>query len=163
MRPYATTYPREVAGLISIDAQSEWFAAALKRLLTRAQYTSYVVYTPPPPGFEHYPDYERLSLDASGGEMRQAQADTPLRQNSAGRALPLPDGPQSIWVPIRLSDQGNEPGGDRWTRPQDRPRLSESERSPNNRRLACWPRNWRDEQVAWRPAGRDPLSLLPRG
>jgi pimeloyl-ACP methyl ester carboxylesterase len=80
MRLYATTYPREVAGLISIDAQSEWFTAALKRLLTRAQYTSSVVYTPPPPGFEHYADYERLSLDASGAEMRQAQADTPLRR-----------------------------------------------------------------------------------
>ena len=80
IRLYATTYPSEVAGLISIDAQNEWFAAAFKRLLTREQYTSYVVYTPPPPGFEHYPDYERLSLDASGAEMRQAQADMPLRR-----------------------------------------------------------------------------------
>jgi pimeloyl-ACP methyl ester carboxylesterase len=80
IRLYATTYPSEVAGLISIDAQNEWFAAAFKRLLTREQYISYVVYTPPPPGFEHYPDYERLSLDASGAEMRQAQADMPLRR-----------------------------------------------------------------------------------
>ena len=72
--------PAKSPGLISIDAQNEWFAAAFKRLLTRAQYTSYVVYTPPPPGCEHYPDYERLSLDASGAEMRQAQADMPLRR-----------------------------------------------------------------------------------
>jgi pimeloyl-ACP methyl ester carboxylesterase len=80
MRLYATTYPRSVAGLVSIDAQSEWFAAALKRLLTHKQYTDSLVYQPPPPGFESYSDYEQLTLDASGAEMRQAQADTPLRR-----------------------------------------------------------------------------------
>jgi pimeloyl-ACP methyl ester carboxylesterase len=79
VRLYATTYPSEVAGLVSIDAQSEWYAAALKSLLTRQQYTDAVVYQQPPPGFDSYSDYEQLSLDASGAEMRQAQADTPLR------------------------------------------------------------------------------------
>lgn len=80
MRLYATTYPRSVAGLVSIDAQSEWFAAAFKRLLTPRQYADTLVFQPPPPGFESYPYYEQLTLDASGAEMRQAQADTPLRQ-----------------------------------------------------------------------------------
>ncbi len=80
LRLYATTYPREVAGLVSIDAQSEWFAAALKRLLTREQYTDTVVYQSPPPGFGDYADYEQLSLAASGAETQQAQADTPLRR-----------------------------------------------------------------------------------
>jgi pimeloyl-ACP methyl ester carboxylesterase len=80
MRLYATTYPRSVAGLVSIDAQSEWFAAALKRLLTRKQYTDGLVFQPPPAGFESYSDYEQLTLDASGAQMRQAQADTPLRR-----------------------------------------------------------------------------------
>ena len=79
VRLYATMYPREVAGLVLIDAQSEWYIAALKRLLTRQQYTDAVVYQQPPPGFESYSDYEQLSLDASGAEMAQAQADTPLR------------------------------------------------------------------------------------
>jgi pimeloyl-ACP methyl ester carboxylesterase len=79
VRLYATTYPGEVAGLVLIDAQSEWYSAALKRLLARRQYTDAVVYPQPPSGFEGYSDYEQLSLDASGAEMQQAQADTPLR------------------------------------------------------------------------------------
>jgi pimeloyl-ACP methyl ester carboxylesterase len=80
MRLYATTYPRSVAGLVSIDAQSEWFADAFKRLLTPRQYMDTIVFQPPPPGFESYSDHEQLALDASGAEMRQAQADTPLRR-----------------------------------------------------------------------------------
>jgi pimeloyl-ACP methyl ester carboxylesterase len=80
MRLYATTYPQRVAGLVSIDAQNEWFLAAFKRLLTHEQYTDAFVYPPPPVGFESYPHYERLTGDASGAEMRQAQADTPLRR-----------------------------------------------------------------------------------
>lgn len=79
VRLYATTYPGEVAGLVLIDAQSESYATALKRLLTRQQYTDAVVYPQPPSGFEGYSDYEQLSLDASGAELQQAQADTPLR------------------------------------------------------------------------------------
>jgi pimeloyl-ACP methyl ester carboxylesterase len=79
-RLYATTYPREVAGLVQIDAQSEWFAEAYKGLLTREQYASVAVDFPPyAPGFPGYSHYERPNLDASAAEMRQAQADTPLR------------------------------------------------------------------------------------
>jgi pimeloyl-ACP methyl ester carboxylesterase len=80
VRLYATTYPQEIAGLVSIDAQTEWFGAAEKRLLTRAQYTNYLIYQPPPAGFGSYSNYERLDLDASSAQMRQAQADTPLRR-----------------------------------------------------------------------------------
>jgi pimeloyl-ACP methyl ester carboxylesterase len=79
-RLYATTYPREVAGLVEIDAQNEWFAEAYKRLLTPEQYANVAVYFPPyAPGFPGYSHYERPNLDASAAEMRQAQADTPLR------------------------------------------------------------------------------------
>src|SRR5439155_19498118 len=53
---------------------------AYKRLLTRQQYTDALVYQQPPPGFETYSDYEQLAVAASGAEMRQAQADTPLRR-----------------------------------------------------------------------------------
>ena len=79
-RLYATTYPRRVAGLVSIDAQSEWFTAAYKRLLTPQQYTDAFLHPMPFPGFPGYSDYEQLALEASGAEMRQAQADTPLRR-----------------------------------------------------------------------------------
>ena len=72
-RLYATTYPRDVAGPVQIDAQTEWFADAYKRLLTPEQYASVVVNFPRyAPGFPGYSRYERPSLDASGAEMRQA-------------------------------------------------------------------------------------------
>jgi len=79
-RLYATTYPKRVAGLVSIDAQSEWFTAAYRRLLTPQQYTDAFLHPMPFPGFPGYSDYEQLALEASGAEMRQAQADTPLRR-----------------------------------------------------------------------------------
>ncbi len=79
-RLYATTYPKRVAGLVSIDAQSEWLAAAYKRLLTQEQYTAAFGNPQPFPGFPGYADYEQLALEPSGAEMRQAQADTPLRR-----------------------------------------------------------------------------------
>ncbi len=80
-RLYATTYPRDVAGLVSIDANTEWYIDALKRLLTREQYTNYAVYFPTYlPGFPGYSQYERPDVEASAAEMRQAQADTPLRR-----------------------------------------------------------------------------------
>ena len=79
-RLYATTYPKRVAGLVSIDAQSEWFTAAYKRLLTPQQYADAFLHPMPFPGFPGYSDYEQLALEASGAEVRQAQADTPLRR-----------------------------------------------------------------------------------
>jgi pimeloyl-ACP methyl ester carboxylesterase len=79
-RLYATTHPRNVAGLVSIDAQNEDFAAANKELLTPEQYTSAVLNPGPPPGLESYSALERLDLEVSAAQMRQAQADTPLRR-----------------------------------------------------------------------------------
>jgi pimeloyl-ACP methyl ester carboxylesterase len=80
MRLYATSFPRGIDGLVSVDAQNEWFAAALKRFLTPAQYEAAVLNPQPPPGLEDYPDVERLLLEPSAAQMRQAQADTPLRR-----------------------------------------------------------------------------------
>jgi pimeloyl-ACP methyl ester carboxylesterase len=80
-RLYATTYPREVAGLVSIDAQSEWFVDAYKRLMTRTQYADSTVFFPRfLPGFPGYSRYERPSVEPSAAEMRQAQDDAPLRR-----------------------------------------------------------------------------------
>ena len=71
--------PPEVAGLVSIDAQNEDFAAAYKQLLTPEQYAAAVLNPQPPQGLEDYSDVERLDLEVSAAQMRQAQADTPLR------------------------------------------------------------------------------------
>ena len=95
-RLYATTRPRHIAGLVSIDAQNEDFAAAVKRLLTPEQYAAAVL-PGPPPGLEGYAAIERLSLEVSAAQMRQAQADTPLRPMplvvlSHSRTLPNPFG-----------------------------------------------------------------------
>ena len=96
-RLYATTHPRGVAGLVSIDAQNEDFAAAAKELLTPEQYAAAVLDPAPPPGLEGYAAIERLSLEVSAAQMRQAQADTPLRPMpltvlSHSRTLPNPLG-----------------------------------------------------------------------
>jgi pimeloyl-ACP methyl ester carboxylesterase len=101
-RLYATIRPRRVAGLVSIDAQNEDFAAAYKQLLTPDQYLAAVLDPGPPPGLEGYSAIERLSLEVSAAQMRQAQSDTPLRPMplvvlSHSRTLPNPFGFPSDW------------------------------------------------------------------
>jgi pimeloyl-ACP methyl ester carboxylesterase len=108
-RLYATTRPRRIAGLVSIDAQNEDFAAAYKRLLTPAQYTAAVVDPGPPPGLENYSAVERLSLEVSAAQMSQAQADTPLHRMplvvlSHSRDLPNPFGFPPDW-PVEALDR----------------------------------------------------------
>ena len=78
-RLYATTYPPRIAGLVSIDAQNEDFTAAYKQLLTPAQYLAAILDPGPPPGLEDDTTIERLRLEVSAAQMRQAQADTPLQ------------------------------------------------------------------------------------
>ena len=92
-RLYATIHPRAVAGLVSVDAQTEDYAAALKRLLPPDVYAAG---DQPPPGL-NYPAVELLALEPSAAQMRQAQADTPLRPMpfvvlSHSRTLPNPFG-----------------------------------------------------------------------
>ncbi|UGS36070.1 alpha/beta fold hydrolase [Capillimicrobium parvum] len=82
-RLHATVYPRNIAGLVLVDATPDRYGAVLAMLaanglLTPEQYAA-VAAAPPPPGLESYPDLERLDIDASGAQTRQAQADTPLR------------------------------------------------------------------------------------
>jgi pimeloyl-ACP methyl ester carboxylesterase len=93
-RLYATNHPGAVAGLVSIDAQNEDSAAALKRLLPPDVYAANVLDPQPPPGLS-YPALELLALEASAAQMRQAQADTPLRPMpfvvlSHSRTIPNP-------------------------------------------------------------------------
>lgn len=99
-RLYATAFPRQIAGLVSIDAQNEDFTAAYKEFLTPEQYLSAVL--DPPPPVLGYPDYERLALEASAAQVSQAQADTPLRRMpfvvlSHSRDLPNPFGFPDEW------------------------------------------------------------------
>ena len=106
-RLYATTHPRRIAGLVSIDAQNEDFAAAYKELLTPEQYAAAVLNPRPPPGLESYSAIELLDLPASAAQMRQAQADTPLRRMplvvlSHSRTLPNPFGFPPDWPSTAL-------------------------------------------------------------
>lgn len=81
-RLYATTYPRDVAGLVLVDATPDRYAEVLARLLRSGLLTSEqeaaVTKQSPPPGLAAYEDFERIAMDASGAQMQQAQADTPL-------------------------------------------------------------------------------------
>lgn len=101
-RLFAASYPRQAAGLVSIDAQNEDFVAAYKRLLTPEQYAAAVLDPQPPAGLEGVSGLERLSLEASAAQVRQAQADRPLRSLpvviiSHSRSLPNPFGFPADW------------------------------------------------------------------
>jgi pimeloyl-ACP methyl ester carboxylesterase len=116
-RLYASTFPRSTAGLVSIDAQSENFAAAYKRLLSPQQYAAAVLNPQPPPGLEWYSAVERLSLEVSAAQMRQAQADTPLHRMplvvlSHSKTLPNPFGFPSDW-PIEALERAFQDSQDR--------------------------------------------------
>jgi pimeloyl-ACP methyl ester carboxylesterase len=117
VRLYATTFPRRVAGLVSIDAQNPDYAAAIKEFLTPEQYTASVLNPAPPPGFESYSAIEVLNLPVSAAQMRQAQADTPLQRMplvvlSHSRTLPNPFGLPPDW-PIVALDEAFQDSQDR--------------------------------------------------
>jgi pimeloyl-ACP methyl ester carboxylesterase len=108
-RLYATTHRRRIAGLVSIDSQSEYFAAAYRELLPPEDYVAAILNPAPPPGLESYPHLERLDLPASAAQVQQAQADTPLRRMplvvlSHSRTLPNPFGFPTSW-PIEALEQ----------------------------------------------------------
>jgi pimeloyl-ACP methyl ester carboxylesterase len=101
-RLFATNHPRAVAGLVSVDAQNEDYAAAYKRLLPADLYVAAILDPQPPPGLEDDPGVELLNLAPSAAQMRQAQADTPLRPMplivlSHSRTLPNPFGFPPDW------------------------------------------------------------------
>lgn len=74
VRLYACTYPDEVAGLVLIDAAQEDYYAGVQALLTPAQWAAFV----PSPN-DQEPSMERIDIDASAVEMRQAAAASPLQ------------------------------------------------------------------------------------
>ena len=107
-RLYATTYPRRIAGLVSIDAQNEDFAAAYKEFFSPEQYEAAVLNPGPPPGLRTTPHRaarpraERRA-DAPGAGGHAASPDA-ARRPSHSQTLPNPFGFPPDW-PIEALEQ----------------------------------------------------------
>lgn len=92
VRQYASTYPKEVKGLVLVDALNEF----VKERLSPAQWLVYTgLNTKPPPGLEAYKDIEVMDFDASLAQLRRAAASAPLRSMpvvvlSKGRPFQMP-------------------------------------------------------------------------
>jgi pimeloyl-ACP methyl ester carboxylesterase len=89
VRLYASTYPREVAGLVLVDA----FPEAVKALLGPVHWPSTErLLNQPPPGLAGYRDLETLNWDASIAQMQAAKPlrPLPLVVLSKGRPFDLP-------------------------------------------------------------------------
>jgi len=76
-RLYASTYPKEVVGMVLVDALSE----KVRTGLTPEQWKLYVDFgfTKPTPGLEKYKGIETLDVNASLDQMEKAAAAKPLR------------------------------------------------------------------------------------
>jgi pimeloyl-ACP methyl ester carboxylesterase len=75
VRLYASTYPREVAGLVLVDA----FAEGAKTGLTGEQWTGYDrVMVAPPPELARYGDLETMDFGESVAQMSRAASARPL-------------------------------------------------------------------------------------
>jgi pimeloyl-ACP methyl ester carboxylesterase len=76
-RLYASAYPKEVVGMVLVDALSE----KVRTGLTPEQWKLYVNFgfTKPTPGLEKYKDIETLEVNASLDQMKKAASAEPLR------------------------------------------------------------------------------------
>jgi pimeloyl-ACP methyl ester carboxylesterase len=98
VRLYASTYPRQVAGLVPVDATYE----RLRELLTPEQWAAIARNTLTPFGGPD-PPVELVDLDASLDEMLAAKAARPLRPT-------LPLVVLSAGLPAVVPDEGRPPG-----------------------------------------------------
>jgi pimeloyl-ACP methyl ester carboxylesterase len=75
-RLYASTYPKEIAGMVLVDAMSE----NVRNGLTPEQWKLYMNFgfTKPTPGLEKYKDIETLDVNASLDQIGEAAAFEPL-------------------------------------------------------------------------------------
>ena len=103
VRLYASTYPSQVAGLVEVDALSEF----LQGPLNRAQIIAYdELNNGPLPGLEAYADLEQILFRPSFGQMRRADARRPLGRMpivviSRRLPLPVPPGlPEGLTTPV---------------------------------------------------------------
>jgi pimeloyl-ACP methyl ester carboxylesterase len=77
---YARAYPNEVVGLVLVDAAHEETYPAWQALMGPAQWAEVMNLTQTAPtGLEDYAGFERLDLEGTVAEGRQARADQPLR------------------------------------------------------------------------------------
>ena len=107
-RLYAATYPREIVGLVLIDAAHEDYYDQLRAVLTLAQWATF---THPPDALASDPTFERIDVDASATAMREAAATAPLRPMPVvvlthGRPWDWPPGYpatdlEAIWRPLQ--------------------------------------------------------------
>jgi pimeloyl-ACP methyl ester carboxylesterase len=105
VRLYASVYPDDVGGLVLVDASQEDTEALLSAVLTPALLEQFVQLQLA--ALEQYPDYELVDFAASGDQMRQAQAGSPLRPMplavlSRGNSddAPFPDWPVEAFEPL---------------------------------------------------------------
>jgi len=103
-RLYASTYPREVVGLVLVDAIPEGVQAAM----TPEQWTVYdrLLLTDPPKELAGYEELETIDFDVSFDQMRAASKATPLPPIpfiviSKGKPFALPPGLPD-WLPATL-------------------------------------------------------------
>ena len=93
-RLYAATYPKQVVGMVLVDALSEF----LRQRFSTEQLAVYdELNNGPLPGLEGYPDLEQIHFRRSFRQMARAAAASPLRDIplvviSRGLPFPLPDG-----------------------------------------------------------------------
>jgi pimeloyl-ACP methyl ester carboxylesterase len=93
IRLYASTYPKDVAGLVLVDAIPE----GVQTSMTPEEWTLYdrLLLTDPPAAIAYYKDLETIDFDISFEQMRHAAAATPLSPLpliviSKGRPFELP-------------------------------------------------------------------------
>ena len=79
-RLYAATYPAEVAGLVLVDSSHEEQSGRFQAVMTSEQWAVLAETPKNPPGLAVYPDIERIDLDASFAQLREAAAVRPLEQ-----------------------------------------------------------------------------------
>ena len=104
IRLYASTYPKEVAGLVLVDAISE----GLQTAMTPEHWGIYerLLLVDPPKELAHYKDLETIDFDASFDQMRRATKRTglapiPLIVISKSRPFEIPPG-LPAWLPAAL-------------------------------------------------------------
>ena len=77
-RLYAATYPAEVAGLVLVDSSHEEQSERFQAVMTPEQWAVLDGMAMNPPGLDVYPDIERIDLEASFAQMRDAATARPL-------------------------------------------------------------------------------------
>ncbi len=99
IRLYAHVFPRDVAGLVLIDALPD----GLQKGLTPAQYATFLrLNTEKQKGLESYKDYETIPFEPGFAELRRLQATRPLQ--------PMPLVVLSRGLPVALPTEHIPPG-----------------------------------------------------